>query len=163
MLDPFATPTSSSRDFFAQESDQQKEPGGDDLFAAQEASTEPAKTEEEKTVEDLFANQQAASTFSEMRAADEAFAGGFPDVSTGAGATDAFGFITNDDKTEQDAVDTSKDEEDPFVSFEPFGSAILDEEDAKNALDAFAQFIPARAASFEAEGEKSDVANVAAC
>lgn len=164
MHDPFATPETSSRDMFAQDSRQEKEPVVEDLFAKQPSSVEaPTKSEKEEPVEDLFANQQAASTFSEMRAADEAFAGGFPDVSTGAGATDAFGFITNDDKAKEDAADTSKDEEDPFVSFEPFGSAILDEEDAMNALDALAQFVPARAASFEAEGEKSDVANVAAC
>ena len=115
-------------------------------------------------MEDLFANQQAASTFSEMRAADEAFAGVFSDVGTRAGTTDAFGFIANDDNGGDEKGDnTSRGEEDPFVSFEPFGPAIHDEEDAKNALDAFAQFIPAKAASFEAEGEKSDVSNVAAC
>ena len=166
VLDPFATPASSSRELFAQESGQQKKPVVDDLFAepsSLKASTEQTKTEGEKPVEDLFANQQAASTFSEMRAADEAFAGGFSDVSTRAGTTDAFGFITNDDDGgDKKADNTSRGGEDPFVSFEPFGPAIRDEEDAKNALDAFAQFIPARAASFEAEGEKSDIANVAA-
>lgn len=167
MLDPFATPTSSSRKLNAEEAEKEKQPVKD-LSAKQSPSTQapPEQTGgENEPVENLFANQQAASTFSEMRAADEAFAGGFPDVSSGEGATDAFGFFNNEktEETDEKAKDTEEEEEDPFVSFEPFGSAILDEEDAKNALDdfaSFAQFVPARAGSFEAEGEKSDVPNV---
>jgi len=167
MLDPFATPASSSRKINAEEAEKEKQPVKD-LFAKQSPSTQaPAKENGggKEPVEDLFANQQAASTFSEMRAADEAFAGGFPDVSSSEGATDAFGFFNSEktEETDEKAKDTEEEEEDPFVSFEPFGSAILDEEDAKNALDdfaSFAQFVPARAASFEAEGEKSDVPNV---
>ena len=130
-----------------------------DPFASPEASD---TNKDKPPMEDMFASQPAASSFSEMRAADEAFAGGFPDASSDAGATDAFGFITSGKTqgTDENANDTDKEaEEDPFVTFEPFAS-ITDEEDAQNALDAFAQFTPARTASFEAEGERSGISNV---
>ena len=129
-----------------------------DPFASPEAND---TNKDKPPVEDLFANPPAPSSFSEMRAADEAFAGGFPDASSDAGATDAFGFITSEktQDTDEKANETDKEaEEDPFVTFEPF--ALSDEEDAQNALDAFAQFTPARTASFEAEGERSGISNV---
>ena len=130
-----------------------------DPFASPEAND---TNQEKPPVEDLFANQPTASNFAEMRAADEAFAGGFPDVSSDAGTTDAFGFIASektDDTDEKNDSAGKEEEEDPFVTFEPFAS-ITDEEDAQNALDAFAQFTPARTASFDAEGGKSGISNV---